>query len=1058
MSQIQNCINRVSARLSIPAQNCFVMVSSVAALGLLVVSPAIAQSFETETNDPSNTHQLADAHSETPVPDTEAPDTEIPDSELDVSIAKDSLRLTPLFRVGANTESGGIPASLTAFDGFFPLRQTPGHNVTYLNTRLNIDFDDDATLGGTLLLGHRSYSSERERILGGYLSLDVRDTDQATFPQIGFGFERLGNYWDIRANGYVPVGDTRQRIDRDIFTSTNSTTDLGDTAFNGNQLSSTLTTTTTDVFTQVDRFEAALGGFDVEAGTRLARWNDRGELRLYGGVYYLAGHDVSAVGGRGRIEIAPVESIRLMAGVQGDPVFDVRGFFGASFLFPTPAPLTAEVDPDEREEAIDALGETVTRLADPVARDFNVVVDEQRDVESSTTVTTTVEEVPFVNPATGEPWRFTHVATGGSSDGTFEDPFGLLQEGLDATVGDGNDIVYVALSDDAEVDPFVAPDNVQVLSTGPEQELDATLAGTTITSVVLPGSNDGNFPDVTDTLTAGSDSKLSGFDITGTTGSAVVVPTGTTGAVEISDNTLTSPAGDGVEIEDISGDLDLLFARNTISSVFDNGIDIGTVSGTNTTIEISDNDLSDLQGAGDGVRVGEITGELDLLIAQNTIGSVGNTGIDIGPVSGTNTTIEISDNDLSNLQGGGDGIQVGEITGDLELLIARNNLSGFGDGSLSGDYFDDNGIEVLGISGTSTANIEITDNEIGSPNTVGNDNAGEPDGIQIGEITGDTLVNVTIDGNTISGGQYEGINFASISDAPIAISGNAEVNISITNNIIDGVESDGILIENIEGNAVVTASITGNTVSSAGSDGIEFDDIEGAATAVITVSDNSISDSGQQGVGVDDIENSAIADITIANNIISRSGGDGIEFDNIRDSADLTLSITGNQISESNNFGIQLDLLEDTSTATINISGNTVDGTGNDGINVDIVDNATVDITVSNNTVQNTGTEGIDIDNDSPNTTITANGNILSDNGESGLLVENQTNGSTCLLLDGNTGNNATVADFELVNDNAVADFEIVDLANVTLNNSGTFDPVNPAATANFTDVASCAP
>ncbi|MGK7908223.1 MAG: hypothetical protein AB4040_13505, partial [Synechococcus sp.] len=451
--------------------------SAVTAAGLLAAGPVLAQTTSTPEQEDAAT---ADS--------------------LRVSTSTEALRINPQFRVGAITESGGIPASLNAFDGFFPVLQTPGTSITYLNPRLNIDFDDENRLGGSLLFGHRSYSPDQQRILGGYLGLDVRDTGENVFPQIGFGFERLGKHWDIRANGYVPVGDTRQRIDREVFASSQTSIAIGEPTFSGNLLSSNVTSTTTDTRTQIDRLEAALGGFDVEAGTRLVSWNEHGEMRLYGGLYYLGGHDVSSIGGRGRLEIVPTESIRLMAGIQGDPVFDVRGFFSASFLLPTPKALQTDTDPDEKAEAIATLGETVTRLADPVARDFNVVVEEQQEVDTTVATTSISEEFVFRNPETGAAWRFTHVTSGGNSDGTFEDPFGTLEEALVSGLQqDGNDVVYVRLGDEAipGIDLIAAGvQNIQILSDGPLQTLPIQPFNGEST-VEIPFSNRGQLTQVT---------------------------------------------------------------------------------------------------------------------------------------------------------------------------------------------------------------------------------------------------------------------------------------------------------------------------------------------------------------------------------------------------------------------------------------------------------------------------------------------------------------------------------------------------------------------------------
>ena len=941
MRRSYDSIKGAASQFSIPASKCFFLASAAASFGLLVTPMAFSQETVVAEDDAQTSAE-----------------------ELSASTSAESLRIDPLFRVGVTTESGGTPTTLNAFDGFFPLLQTPGNSVTYLNTRLNLDFVSSSTLSGTLTFGHRSYSSEQERILGGYVAIDARDTTKATFPQVGFGFERLGKWWDIRANGYVPVGDTRQRVDRDVFTSSENSTSIGDPAFTGNILARTISTTTTDVRTQVDRYEAALGGFDVEAGTRLARWQEHGELRLYGGIYYLGGNDVSEIGGRGRIEIVPVDRIRLIGGVQGDNLFNIRGFFGASYLFPTPEALRNDVDLDERAEAIATLGETVTRLADPIARNFSVVVDGQEDVETSVTRTTTSEDVPFINPATGDPWRFTHVALGGNSDSTFEDPFALLQDGLDATVGDGNDIVYVALADDTAVDPFTIPDNVQVLSTGPEQVIETLFEGSP-ELVMLPGSNDGNFPDVTDTVVLGNNSTLSGFDITGSTGAAIVGPDGLNGSVRVSDNRLSSSVGNGVQVGEINDALDLVISFNTIDDVAANGIAF----------------------ASDAVSPVSLT-------------------------TNANAFITIGDNTISNAAE--TGILVADIQGDAVVDLA-----------IGSNIIENSGVQAIGF----------------------------------GLFEGDTEIDIAISQNTLtsslSSPMEDGISFLNFED-------NSDATITIASNTISNTSDAGLEFVDFLDNATADIVLAGNTILNT-FEGIEFDDFQGDSKVDISIAQNSISNSETDAIELDDFEDNTEANIAIHDNRITNSGINAINIDNIRDSAKFTLDIVENQIDSIENVAIFIDSIQGEADATVNITDNTITNIENDGINVDVLGQATLDLTIDGNRIENTisppnpsDIQAADINNNSENTTIFANGNILSNNGSTGFEFINQPAGKLCLMLDSNTGNNVSVADFTLTNNATPADFEVIDLNTITLRNTGRFNPPNISTNTAFTNVSSC--
>ena len=413
---------------------------------------------------------------------------------LQVNTSAEVLRVPSRFNLDFDSESGGTPAYFS-FDSFFPFHQQPGNSLFYFSPRIRFDFEDENTFGGNVLVGYRTYSAGRDRILGGYLAIDARDTGESVFPQIGFGFERLGKF-DIRANGYVPIGDTNQVTD----SSTSETgTILTDAFFQGNQLilegQNTITTIT--------EREVALGGFDVEAGGTIIRFNDDGRLGIYGGVYYLAGDNVSAIGGRGRLELQPVKRVRLGVGVQGDGVFDTRVFFNASVQLPNPTELSS---PDEEQQKIiDEAGDVVVRLGEPVFRTNNIVVDEQQDID--------VEVIDFtgpaINPATGDPFFFTFVATGGMSAGTFEDPFGTVQEGLDATLGNGNDIVLVSVAPGGPgpIPAFTIPDNVTVLSDGFFHVVDVDGVG----PVLLPGTGTGVLPVIDGFVTQGTNTVLAGF-------------------------------------------------------------------------------------------------------------------------------------------------------------------------------------------------------------------------------------------------------------------------------------------------------------------------------------------------------------------------------------------------------------------------------------------------------------------------------------------------------------------------------------------------------------------
>jgi hypothetical protein len=198
----------------------------------------------------------------------------------------DDLRVSPRGGVGFSTTGSGYEDPFFSLEGFIPLQQSPGNNLTFLEGKLL--YLTDSTMGGNLVLGQRFYSSSQDQILGGYIAYDFRDTGNSFFNQIGAGFELLTNKWDFRVNGYLPIGDQRQQV-AESFSNPN---------FEGNFL----------LLDRDRRFEAAVGGLDLEVGTQLARLGE-GDLRGYGGVYYYnapGGND--GFGIRGRLEARPSDN------------------------------------------------------------------------------------------------------------------------------------------------------------------------------------------------------------------------------------------------------------------------------------------------------------------------------------------------------------------------------------------------------------------------------------------------------------------------------------------------------------------------------------------------------------------------------------------------------------------------------------------------------------------------------------------------------------------------------------------------------------------------------
>ncbi|MBF2084226.1 right-handed parallel beta-helix repeat-containing protein [Thermoleptolyngbya sp. C42_A2020_037] len=470
------------------------------------------------------------------------PDTPTSNSAIDLVIP---VRAS----AGYNTGGSGYEEAVN-LEGFIPLHQSPGERITFLEPRLYLG--EESNLGGSLLLGHRFYDADDNRIWGGYLAYDNRQTRRNTFHQLGLGVESLGAIWDFHFNAYLPIGDRRQ-VDREQEISSILNTS---TRFQGNFL-------LLENLIEEQRlrtYEAAAGGFDLEAGARLAHWQG-GDLRGYGGIYFYdpAGGD-SALGWRLRLDADVNPSLNLGLALQDDDLFGTHLLFSATLTFPRIRPR----GPIGNPMLVQA------RLGEPILRARGIALDRQQEVERSTQQVT----MPLMNPEEEQPYRFHHVilGRGAGGDGTFERPFGTVQAALNATRSDGNDVVYVDAGRRVDIPAFTIPDRVQVLSQGPAQLLgglpfpgfprtDVRLPFSPVLNyrdgvlVRLPLSGDGNFPVIrgggADLVRLGNRTVLAGFRLEEAAGNAIV---GTSiRDVELRDNSIRNAGDRGIFLDNVTG-------------------------------------------------------------------------------------------------------------------------------------------------------------------------------------------------------------------------------------------------------------------------------------------------------------------------------------------------------------------------------------------------------------------------------------------------------------------------------------------------------------------------
>ncbi|MBW4692178.1 MAG: right-handed parallel beta-helix repeat-containing protein [Lyngbya sp. HA4199-MV5] len=645
-------------------------------------------------------------------------------------------------QVGASFTAGdsvGVSNSFGSLNGFVPIQQTPGRNITFVEGQVSLS-TEGANPSANLAVGHRFYDGKGDRIYGGYLAFDHRDTGSNGFNQIGLGLETLGNTWDARANVYLPVGDTRQLASERI---SNTVTATSNPFFQSNFLA--INRTIQQQISQ--RFEAAGTGFDVEAGGKIAALGRSGDLRGYGGLYYfsLPGGD-DTVGVRARLEARPTDTLQLGLTLSNDNTFGTNLAFTVGITFPQSRP--------RRDKLKTPL---VARLGDSISRNPNIVIDTQTALQASTR-----QETTFVtNPATGQPWQFRHANLGiGTGDGTFENPTGTVAAAL--AVAQPNDIVYVQAGTNPGIPAFTIPDDVQVLSTGPVQRIDTIELG----NLPLPLSGAGVLPTVQGTVTLGNHTTLSGFAIGTATGSGIAGNSINT--VTVRDNAIANTAAEGILFTNVQG-----------------------------TVTVQDNSIR--QAGGEGFSLANDQGQVDLVLTRNQITNNGSTategdGVKLALRTGATGNFTITNNTIANNSGTGglaDGV-------DVKLFDAANGTFNLADNAITGNQL--NGV-AIDLEATTQGTFNLSRNTISSNQAAGVATLLSNDAIGTFNLDGNTIANNQLKGvqvvvsdrangtlnltnTTITGNQADGF-FLQTSDQARATA--QLLNSSITNNTNYGI-------------------------------------------------------------------------------------------------------------------------------------------------------------------------------------------------------------------------------------------------------------------------------
>lgn len=319
--------------------------------------------------------------------------------------------------------------------------------------------------GGDLGLGYRQIILNNEYVIGGYALMGRYQTNYHNmFTQLTLGTELFGTIWEGRAHLYQPTSK------RTKFVSSRSE----GFSFQGNKLLGIQTTT----------YEHAEGGADVEVG-RVVPWIPK--LRGFAGYYRNGiGNDHKDInGGYGRFEYRYNNHFTF---TLSDAYDRYQGNFfavGVRMSIGSPegtVPLTAE-----------------QRMTDYSVR--------RRDVFTYTSN----YSVPFTSVE-----NFYFVAGQSTSgNGTFETPYGTIQEAITAANSGGNTNNYVYVCNCSNTSSYTYDLGGQ-LNIGPNTKLIGSGGSFTYNNTTVPSLCGSARPTLVGSLYLPGNNELTNFNITGT--------------------------------------------------------------------------------------------------------------------------------------------------------------------------------------------------------------------------------------------------------------------------------------------------------------------------------------------------------------------------------------------------------------------------------------------------------------------------------------------------------------------------------------------------------------
>jgi hypothetical protein len=704
------------------------------------------------------------------------------------------------------------------------------------------------------------------------------------FPQIGLSYESLGEMWDLRANGYIPVGEETQVGD---FEGT------GGIGFEGNSISQ-LTQATIDT-----SFYAG----EVEFARRLLRDRD---AWAFAGPYFLANDATDTLGYRAGFRGYAFPDLLLQIAVSNDDIFETNAAFSLVWFVGR-----------TRTHFQPACG-VPDRFREPVMRNDYVAL-----------VQTAAASGVALTDADGEAIRVVHVdstaAPGG--DGTFENPFDMISDANGAGSMEG-DIIFVHSNSvftgqsvtlktdqrflgeglDADGEPLI-----HTVVTSEQGTIDIPESAPGARSLPRPMINDAADDAV---ILAASGNEVANFDFTG--GNSAIVGTGLTGNANLHDLGVTNTAEFAISLTDTATTSaitldDFIYDGGTTGGGVDLSNFDGTFNATNSELTNGTQEGLFVHNASDGTITFANTVEFDSVDGTpvHVDGFTGVLAVNGEITNDTGLSVEIENASLAGTSvtfGGvitdtGDGIRVHNNTGGVVRFNGNIDLDTEASDAIVLDM--NTGAEIdfggtLDITTTSTGDAFIA---MGG-GTLTADNPNNVISTQTGQlvvIQGMTLstTGVTFDrlNRTVAGATTNAIQLENNTGGPITLG-----RLTAASGTIEGGTANAIRIENSADVAIsqltinnTNSAVAGVRVDKSGTTAMTLDindliinngnvgtvgiDVAGSGTAALTMTlnDTTINNPTTDGLMISGV---TAGTSTITNLEVNATGADGVELTN----------------------------------------------------------------------------------------------------------------------------------------------------------------------------------